>query len=68
MPNHFIKKQIILNGTAMKIEPGINTLLLINHKPLINIPRFGKPKYLPVKIAGVNVTNNGKTFFILLNN
>lgn len=43
-----------------RIEPGKTALLMVDHKPLVNIPRFGKRKYLPVKIAGVNVTNHGK--------
>ncbi|KAF7991831.1 hypothetical protein HCN44_010632 [Aphidius gifuensis] len=59
VPMRFIKNQTVLQGTVERIEPGKTALLMVNHKPLVNIPRFGQPKYLPVKIAGVNVTNNG---------
>jgi len=41
------------------IEPGVQPYLLVDHKPLVPLPRLGAPKYLPVKISGVNVTGNG---------
>ncbi|XP_034941401.1 uncharacterized protein [Chelonus insularis] len=59
VPSHFIKKLTKLTGTVARIEPGTPALLMVDHKPLIPIPRFGQEKHLPVKIVGVNVTGNG---------
>ncbi|XP_015110765.1 uncharacterized protein LOC107036981 [Diachasma alloeum] len=59
VPAHFIKKQTVLRGTAARIEPGTTSLILVDHKPLVPLPRLGKPRYLPVKIAGVDVNSHG---------
>ncbi|KAK0182508.1 hypothetical protein PV327_000644 [Microctonus hyperodae] len=59
VPSHFIKNQTVLRGTVARIEPGKVPLILVDHKPLIRIPRFGESKYLPVKIAAVDVNNHG---------
>lgn len=44
----------------MRIEPSCGTLLMVDHKPLIPLPRLSSSKYLPIKIAGVDVRANGK--------
>ncbi|XP_066599180.1 protein C3orf33 [Prorops nasuta] len=59
IPTHFVKNQTPLKGTVMSINPSQGTLLMVDHKPLIPIPRFGKQIYLPVKIAGLSITGNG---------
>lgn len=33
---------------------------MVDHKPLIPLPRLSNPKYLPIKIAGLDITVNGK--------
>ena len=60
MPKSFIKKKVNLEGVVKDIEVSEHPYLLVDHKPLIGLPRFGKPKYLPVKVAGINITSNGK--------
>lgn len=62
MPKHFFKKKILLEGTVKNIEPAEQPYLLVEHKPLVPLPRLGSPKYLPMKIAGVNVAGNGTLF------
>lgn len=59
IPSRFLRKKVQLQGTVMRIEPSCGTLLMVDHKPLIPLPRFSRPKYLPVKIAGLNITTNG---------
>ena len=44
----------------IRTEPSCGTLLMVDHKPLIPLPRLSSPKYLPIKIAGVDVRANGK--------
>lgn len=44
----------------MRIEPSCGTLLMVDHKSLIPLPRLNSSTYLPVKIAGVNVMANGE--------
>lgn len=60
MPKHFFTKKVSLEGTVKNVEAAEEPYLLVDHKPLVPLPRLGTPKYLPVKIAGVNVTGNGK--------
>lgn len=43
-----------------RIEPNYGTLLMVDHKPLIPLPRLSNSKYLPIKIAGLDITVNGK--------
>ncbi|KAL1505660.1 hypothetical protein ABEB36_005170 [Hypothenemus hampei] len=57
IPNHFIQEKRELNGVVKRIEPN-GTLLLVEHKPLVNIPLL-KSGHLPVKISGVKVTGLG---------
>ncbi|XP_011303590.1 uncharacterized protein [Fopius arisanus] len=59
VPAQFIKKQTVLRGTAARIEPGTASVILVDHTPLVPLPRFGKSKYLPVKIAGVDINGHG---------
>ena len=65
MPKHFFTKKVVLEGKVKNVEPAEQIYLLVDHKPLVPIPRLGTSKYLPVKIAGVNVTGNGITYKIL---
>ncbi|KAJ8673703.1 hypothetical protein QAD02_004965 [Eretmocerus hayati] len=59
VPKHFFKKKVVLEGVVHNVEPGEQPYLLVDHKPLVPIPRLGNPKFLPVKVAGVNVTGSG---------
>lgn len=59
IPSHFFHEKVPLQGTVQRIEPSHGTLLMVDHKPLIALPRFNNKKFLPVKIAGLNVTSNG---------
>ncbi|OXU25999.1 hypothetical protein TSAR_009177 [Trichomalopsis sarcophagae] len=59
VPRRFFKKKVLLEGVVKNVEPAEQPYLLVDHKPLVPLPRLGTPKYLPVKIAGVNVTGNG---------
>ncbi|XP_031833566.1 protein C3orf33 isoform X2 [Nomia melanderi] len=59
IPSHFLRNKIPLQGTVMRIEPSCGTLLMVDHKPLIPLPRLNNSKYLPVKLAGLNITANG---------
>ena len=59
VPSHFLRKKVPLQGTVMRIEPSCGTLLMVDHKSLIPLPRLNSSTYLPVKIAGVNVMANG---------
>lgn len=59
VPRHFFKKKVLLEGVVKNVEPAEQPYLLVDHKPLVPLPRLGTPKYLPVKIAGVNITGNG---------
>lgn len=59
IPSRFLEKKVQLHGTVARVEPGSNTLLMVDHKPLIPLPRLGSSKYLPIKIAGIDVTSNG---------
>lgn len=59
LPSRFLRQKVQLRGTVVHVEPGSDTLLMVDHKPLIPLPRLGRPKYLPIKIAGVDVTSNG---------
>lgn len=58
IPAHFLREKIPLRGTVQLIEPK-GGVLMVQHKPLLPIPRLSSKEYLPVKIAGVNVTSNG---------
>lgn len=49
-----------LQGKVVRIDPDHGALLMVDHTPLVNIPRPGTPKLLPVKVAGVDVTDHGK--------
>ncbi|KAJ8963319.1 hypothetical protein NQ318_018788 [Aromia moschata] len=57
IPNHFIKERRELTGVVKRIDPN-GTLLMIQHKPLVDIPLIPAGQ-LPVKISGVNVTGLG---------
>lgn len=59
VPQRFIQRKVQLQGTVKRIESSNGVLVMINHKPLVPLPRFGEQKELPVKIAGVTVTGNG---------
>ncbi|KAK1132966.1 hypothetical protein K0M31_014333 [Melipona bicolor] len=59
IPSSFLHKKVQLKGTVMHIEPNCGTLLMVDHKPLIPLPRLSSSKYLPIKIAGVDVRANG---------
>lgn len=59
IPSHFLRERIPMKGTLKHIDTNYGTVLMIDHKPLVPLPRFTSPKYLPVKISKVNVTNNG---------
>lgn len=59
VPSHFLHKKVPLEGTVIRIESSCGTLLMVDHKPLIPLPRLSSSNYLPVKIAGVNITANG---------
>ncbi|OAD60403.1 hypothetical protein WN48_05703, partial [Eufriesea mexicana] len=57
IPSHFLQQK--LQGTVRCIEPGSDTLLMVDHKPLIPLPRLSNTKYLPIKIANLDITTNG---------
>ncbi|XP_060517467.1 uncharacterized protein LOC132696580 [Cylas formicarius] len=57
IPNHFIKERRELSGLVKRIEPN-EGLLMVEHKPLINIP-IVPSRQLPLKISGVHVTGLG---------
>ncbi|XP_017876410.1 uncharacterized protein LOC108622827 [Ceratina calcarata] len=59
LPSRFLRQKVQLHGTVVGVEPGSDTLLMVDHKPLIPLPRLSSPKYLPIKIAGIDVTSNG---------
>lgn len=59
IPSHFFHKKVPLQGTVKRIEPSHGTLLMVDHKPLIALPRLNNKTFLPIKIAGLNVTSNG---------
>ncbi|CAL7949999.1 unnamed protein product [Xylocopa violacea] len=59
IPSRFLHKKVQLQGIVKCIESRCGTLLIVDHKPLIPLPRLSSKKYLPIKIAGVDVTNNG---------
>lgn len=59
VPSHFLHTRVPLEGTVTRVEPSYGTLLMVDHKPLIPLPRLSNQKYLPVKMAGVNVNSNG---------
>ena len=59
IPSRFIQRKVQLQGTVKQIDPSCGTLLMVDHKPLIPLPRLSSPKYLPVKIAGLDITTNG---------
>lgn len=63
VPKRFFEKKILLEGRVKNIEAAEQPYILVDHKPLIPLPRLGSPKYLPVKISGVNVTGNGLYIF-----
>lgn len=58
IPSHFLK-HTELQGIVARIDPTSGVLLLVDHKPLIPFPRFGKNKYLPIKLAGITTNNQG---------
>ncbi|XP_023016058.2 protein C3orf33 homolog [Leptinotarsa decemlineata] len=57
IPNHFLRERRELVGVVDRIEPH-GTLLMIRHKPLINVP-FISSGHLPIKISGINVSGLG---------
>ncbi|CAK9822316.1 Protein C3orf33 homolog [Anthophora retusa] len=59
IPSRFLRKKIPLQGIVKRIEPSCGTLLMVDHKSLIPLPRLNKSEYLPIKIAGLDVTANG---------
>lgn len=59
IPSHFIQKRVQLRGTVKRIDPSYGTVLMVDHKPLIPLPRLSSSKYLPIKIAGLDITGNG---------
>ena len=59
VPSHFLRRKVPLQGTVARVEPSCGTLLMVDHKSLIPLPRLRSSTYLPVKIAGVDVTANG---------
>ncbi|XP_078034941.1 protein C3orf33 homolog [Augochlora pura] len=59
VPSHFLHKQVPLQGTVKRIEPTCGALLMVDHKPLIALPRLNNTQYLPIKIAGLNITSSG---------
>ncbi|XP_043273238.1 protein C3orf33 [Venturia canescens] len=59
IPSRFIKLRVPLQGEVVRIEPSHGALLMIDHTPLIRIPRLGTPQLLSVKVAGVDVTGHG---------
>lgn len=59
IPVHFLHKRVPLQGTVKQIDTNYGTVLMVDHKPLVPLPRFTSPKYLPVKISKVNVMSNG---------
>jgi len=59
VPTRFVKMRVPLQGTAVRIEPRHGALIMVDHKPLVDLPRFGAAKQLSVKVAGVDVTNHG---------
>ncbi|KAG6800941.1 hypothetical protein HZU73_03679 [Apis mellifera caucasica] len=59
IPSRFLHKKVQLQGTVTRIEPNYGTLLMVDHKPLIPLPRLSNSKYLPIKIAGLDITVNG---------
>lgn len=60
IPNHFIKERRELTGLVKRIDPN-GALLMIQHKPLVNIPVIPSGQ-LPVRISGVNVTGLGTSW------
>ncbi|XP_012538549.1 uncharacterized protein LOC105837913 isoform X2 [Monomorium pharaonis] len=57
VPLHFLQTRVPLQGTVRRVEPSSSrVLLLVDHHPLLPIPRFSGRTYLPVKIGGVDVT------------
>lgn len=58
VPSHFLKRTE-LQGVVARIDPSHGTLLLVDHKPLIPFPHFGRNRYLPIKLAGVYANNQG---------
>ncbi|KAI4490334.1 hypothetical protein M0802_010711 [Mischocyttarus mexicanus] len=58
VPNRFLKTTE-LEGYIKGIDSAHGTLLLVDHKPLLPFPRLSKNKYLPIKLAGINITSNG---------
>ncbi|XP_023289320.1 uncharacterized protein LOC105695228 isoform X2 [Orussus abietinus] len=59
IPDRFIKSRVPLRGTVKGIEPFGGPFIMVDHKPLINIPRLRQQDCLPIKLANVDVTNNG---------
>lgn len=60
IPKHFIKNKLTQNGIVARVEPSMTSgpLLMINHKPLVNI-YFNSKKVLPTKISGIEINSNG---------
>ncbi|XP_015591036.1 protein C3orf33 [Cephus cinctus] len=59
VPQYFLKSKVPLKGKVVQIQIDNGPLIMVDHKPLIPLPRLGKSKQLPVKIAGVDVNSNG---------
>ncbi|KAG7202608.1 hypothetical protein KM043_009797 [Ampulex compressa] len=59
VPSHFIRSQVPLKGVVKSIDLCGDVVLMVDHKPLLPLPRFSKNNLLPVRIAGISVTSNG---------
>uniref|UniRef100_A0A336MXF0 CSON009286 protein n=1 Tax=Culicoides sonorensis TaxID=179676 RepID=A0A336MXF0_CULSO len=60
IPKHFIKTRLQQNGAVVRLEASLTQgpLLMVNHKPLVNI-FFTSKKTLPVKVSGIEINSNG---------
>ncbi|XP_012254759.2 uncharacterized protein LOC105685350 [Athalia rosae] len=60
IPNRFLKSKVPVPANVLRIEPNSQgPFIMVETVPLIPLPRFGKTKELPIKIANVDVTANG---------
>jgi hypothetical protein len=59
VPKHFFTNKVLLDGTVKNVEFDKVAYLLVDHKPIISLPLLNSSKYLPVKVAGVNINSYG---------
>lgn len=59
VPSKIIDKGVELHATVKGINLNPDVVLMVEHKPRIPLPRLSRHKYLPVKLAGIDVTPNG---------